>query len=286
MTVKARHGPGSLIVDPGTWLRAFLSREYTVSLPLYGHSSVSADWKVPLRSIPEHLVYFVVNNVCEGRIEKSTFCLEPGTFSWIMAGVQHELWIPRGARPFKLYFLKIDIRDKKGRGLRLSQNQIVLRNSWEMQTRMADIVELLQVRLAYHEFLLRGLLTVFFGRVLRQCAAVTFGGPMLTDQQRRILFRYVENRITERPTPRDLASVLQLSMDYFSRVFRRTFSISPRRWLMNERMRFAAQALSTPRRSISDVAYQFGYSDVYLFSRQFKQVFGQSPRLFQRHAGP
>ena len=272
-------------MEPEAWLDALLSSEYTFTLPLYGCSSVPADWKVPLRSINEHLVYFVVNNACEGRVGKCTFRLEPGTFSWIMAGAAHEIWIFKGSRPFRLYFFKIEIRDRQGRSLRLKQNQIVLRNCWDIRSRMSEIVELMQVRLAYHEPHLRGLLTVLFSRVLQKSPGQISGGTVFSDLQRRSLLRYVQRQIAERLTARDLASVLQLSPDYFSRTFRRTFSISPRQWLLNERIRLAAQALTGTGRSVSDVAYQFGYRDVYLFSRQFKQVFGLSPRAFRKHGG-
>ena len=35
--------------------------------------------------------------------------------------------------------------------------------------------------------------------------------------------------------------------------------------------------------SITEVAHQLGYPDVYLFSRQFKTIMGVSPRAFRQH---
>jgi AraC-like DNA-binding protein len=273
------------IVDPEAWLAALLSRESSLSIPLFGYTTVSPDWKVDSRSIDEHLVYFVVNNACEGRVANRPFRLEPGAFSWIMPGTIHELWIPRGARPFKLYFLKLKMAGRNGNSPRLRQEYVVQRNCWGLRPFMAAIVDSLQVRLMHHEPHLRGLLAVLFSRVLRASSTRVLGGAVLNEAQRQHLLRYAKEHALERPTPRDLALELRLSADYFSRAFRRTFSVSPRRWLKNERIRHAATLLTKPGLSVSEVAYQFGYRDVYLFSRQFKQVFGLSPRFFRRHSG-
>ena len=106
------------IVEPEAWLAALLSQE--VSIPLFGYTTVTPDWRVAPRTIDEHLVYFVVNNACEGRVGNRPCRLEPGTLSWIMPGANHELWIPHGARPFKLYFFKLKLNRPNGNFPRLS----------------------------------------------------------------------------------------------------------------------------------------------------------------------
>jgi AraC-like DNA-binding protein len=256
-----------------------------LSIPLFGYTTVSSDWRVAPRAIDEHLIYLLVSNACEGRVGNRPFRLEPGTFSWIMPGANHELWIPSGSRPFKLYFFKLKMNGPRGSLPRLSQEQIVQNNCWALRTSIAAIIDSLYLKFTYHEPYLRGLLAVLFSRVLRNSTTRILGGAVLSEAQRRHLLRYIRERATARPTPSDLAVELHLSPDYFARVFRRTFSVSPRRWLLNERIRRAAVFLAKPGLSVSEVAYQFGYRDVYLFSRQFKQVFGVSPRFFQRQSG-
>jgi AraC-like DNA-binding protein len=95
---------------------------------------------------------------------------------------------------------------------------------------------------------------------------------------------YAEQHIAHRPTAPDLASTLDLTTYYFTRVFRRTFGRSPRAWLMRERMRRAADELVETSRSIKSVAYSLGYADLYLFSRQFRAAMGKSPRSYRRSA--
>jgi AraC-like DNA-binding protein len=110
----------------------------------------------------------------------------------------------------------------------------------------------------------RGLLLAFFTELARLDA----GGPVpagcLTPVQRTVLIRHVVANPAERPTPRELAAVAGLSADYFARCFQRTFRQSPRRWLVEKRIRHGAQHLLETERRVGEVAREFGYADVIL----------------------
>lgn len=273
-------------LSPERWLAALLCDKAALSIPLFGQTSVHADWRVPQRAIEEHLVYLIVNNTCEGRVGNKAFRLDPGGFLWIMPGVMHELWIPEGTRPFRLYFFKLRIASSKGQLLRLPEGWIIQKHCWPLQSRMAAIIDSLEGRFAYHDVRLRGWLTVLFGEVLSQRSTNAHAsGTVLSPAQRQRLQEYVRRNVVTRPAPGDLARELRLSPDYFSRKFRRTYSISPRKWLRNERVRLASGTLTGTGLTISEVANRFGYRDVYHFSRQFKQVFGIGPLAYRRCSG-
>src|SRR5690606_8900440 len=57
--------------------------------------------------------------------------------------------------------------------------------------------------------------------------------------QRRRIAEYVRRQLSARPSPAELAEVVGLSPDYFSRVFHATYGCSPRDWLVRERIREA-----------------------------------------------
>ncbi|RMD77501.1 MAG: AraC family transcriptional regulator [Lentisphaerae bacterium] len=84
----------------------------------------------------------------------------------------------------------------------------------------------------------------------------------------------------------DLARESGLNQQYFSRLFVRMMGISPRRYIRDQRLRYAARLLLEERLCIKEVAYLAGYRDLSLFHRQFKAFFGVSPGQFrQRHEG-
>jgi len=61
--------------------------------------------------------------------------------------------------------------------------------------------------------------------------------------------------------------------------FLRLFSAT---WLLQQRLRHAAVLLRESNARVSEVASKLGYSEIYLFSRQFRQMFGASPKKYRR----
>jgi AraC-like DNA-binding protein len=101
--------------------------------------------------------------------------------------------------------------------------------------------------------------------------------------QRTKLLRFTKQHVTEGITPVDLADVLDLSSDYFSRRFATTFGCSPRIWLVRRRMDVAADLLARSNLTIYQIAERMGYAEPAQFSRQFKATKGLSPRQFRQH---
>jgi AraC family transcriptional regulator len=118
--------------------------------------------------------------------------------------------------------------------------------------------------------------------VFRMQDIVDAGPVGLSSAQCGKIAAYVEDHISERLSPADVARVVGLSSDYFTRVFRRTFGVPPRAWLLQRRIRHAANQLADTSLSVSELAYRLGYDDPCLFSRQFKSVMGASPRSFRK----
>lgn len=79
-----------------------------------------------------------------------------------------------------------------------------------------------------------------------------------------------------------MAERCNLSVDYFTRCFRRTLKQTPKEYLLMARMRVAtSELLATPRVAIKQVAHKLGYSSVQTFSRAFRDKVGMSPAAFR-----
>ena len=79
-----------------------------------------------------------------------------------------------------------------------------------------------------------------------------------------------------------LAKAVGLSADHFTRLFRKIRGITPREFILQARIESAQDLLRASDHSVSRIAEILGYSDVYFFSRQFKEKVGVSPSVFRK----
>lgn len=87
--------------------------------------------------------------------------------------------------------------------------------------------------------------------------------------------------------PIDLESVAAqagLSPFHFLRLFANVLGVTPHQYLIRSRLRHAARLLADESRSITDVAFEVGFSDLSNFVRTFHRAAGVSPRTFRKAA--
>lgn len=118
--------------------------------------------------------------------------------------------------------------------------------------------------------------------------ARTSARDRLSSLEVRHLFDWLRAHMVPWPTPNDLARQVGLSPKYFSVKFKKTLNMTPRTWILRERMRTSAELLRETNRPIQEIAAQMGYDDAYRFSHQFRRVFATSPRSYreQQNAMP
>jgi AraC-like DNA-binding protein len=97
----------------------------------------------------------------------------------------------------------------------------------------------------------------------------------------RHAYRYINEHYRENIKLDALANQFYLSPRYFCTRFKQYYRITPINLVMRLRMTLARDLLTDVNLQITEIAQMCGYSDVYYFSRLFKQEHGMTPSAFR-----
>jgi AraC-like DNA-binding protein len=102
-----------------------------------------------------------------------------------------------------------------------------------------------------------------------------------------LILKYIDAHLTETTLrPAEIAAELNLSVRHVHRLFSAQGSTLAR-WIQEQRLRHCRSDLEDPRlraKSITEIAFFWGFNDSAHFSRVFKQRFGICPRVFRARA--
>jgi AraC family transcriptional regulator len=108
--------------------------------------------------------------------------------------------------------------------------------------------------------------------------------PSLRTDTKKDLFRRVARGKdlidTAFNTPLSIETIAKeacLSEYHFFRLFKTICGVSPHQYILKKRFAYAHDALSKGKTSVSDVAFEVGFSDIFTFSKAFKKHFGYPP---------
>ena len=79
-----------------------------------------------------------------------------------------------------------------------------------------------------------------------------------------------------------LAEICGIGESYFLRLFKEKFGMPPKKYIVQLRINHASELLRHGEYSVTRVAEMAGFSDIYFFSRQFKEYTGITPSEFAK----
>jgi AraC-like DNA-binding protein len=92
---------------------------------------------------------------------------------------------------------------------------------------------------------------------------------------------HIETNYTEKISLKDLARKSHLSERHFTRIFQSCIGRPPIDHLMHMRCQKAAELLKGTSRTITDIAFDCGFSDSNYFTRCFRKTMGQTPKQYR-----
>ncbi|MHB9139486.1 MAG: helix-turn-helix transcriptional regulator [Victivallaceae bacterium] len=111
------------------------------------------------------------------------------------------------------------------------------------------------------------------------------GAPSIPER----IFRakaFIEKNHTDKIRLQQLAAVARLSVPHFCAEFKKWLGISPVEYQLRLRFELAKYLLGNRNLNITEIAEQTGCSDIFQFSKMFRQRAGQSPSAFRHSLFP
>lgn len=90
------------------------------------------------------------------------------------------------------------------------------------------------------------------------------------------------NYLKQTITVKELSKLCHVSSRHFSRLFLEKYQTSPIEFIQNLKLQRAKNLLESTTLSISEIAMQTGFSDIFYFSKLFKKVEGLSPSQYRK----
>jgi transcriptional regulator GlxA family with amidase domain len=111
-----------------------------------------------------------------------------------------------------------------------------------------------------------------------QSAFTIFTGQKLHgDEMVQQAQSYIENNIDEKISVEELSSRFAVGRRNFDRRFIRATGNTPGEYAQRVKIESAKKAFETTRKTVNEVMYEVGYSDVKAFREVFRKITGMSP---------
>lgn len=96
--------------------------------------------------------------------------------------------------------------------------------------------------------------------------------------------RYIDERYMQELSVESIAADLQISPNYFNRIFKNAFGLSCMDYIIQTRIQRSRQLLEDPVLTIKEVSSMVGYIDANYFAKLFKKKVGLTPTEYRnRH---
>jgi AraC family transcriptional regulator len=137
-------------------------------------------------------------------------------------------------------------------------------------------------------FYLNVLLLLLLTRLMRRASNLADAGKPayakggLPNWRLKRAIELLEGDSARMPSLAEVAQVIGLHPTSFCRAFKHSTGLSPHRFILSHRVNRAKEMMNDQRRSLTEIAFDCGFSSSSQFSIVFKRITGMSPREFRR----
>ncbi len=150
------------------------------------------------------------------------------------------------------------------------------------------VMNLITAMLKEYEGKHQGYQTMIYSRFLELVVYLSREYAIYSKERSEKLFHiartisYIEEHYLENIKLKELADMSCISIRQFLRVFKENYRMTPMNYIIRLRLQHACSLLKNSTYSISEIAYESGFSDSNYFTRQFRKMLGITPKEFKK----
>ena len=176
--------------------------------------------------------------------------------------------------PEELAYIRPDITDQF---LSPFPNYIRLTNPLYVEQLLFDVITAYNKPELYPEIQVKWRFLRLLDQILCEMTWMRSKHKDLKNERAHQIKLYLEHHADQPMSMDALAKVYHLDASYISRIFQKTYGVSPIRFHQINRIKRAKEMIYYTNLSLTDIAYQFGFSSIQDFSRAFQRIEGVPP---------
>jgi AraC-like DNA-binding protein len=264
------------------FIDGILKENRTLDMTVSGYTQIDKSWGFKDRVMPDHIFYFLTEGGIIIEFDDERIHMKKSSCFWIKPLTKHTFNFDNKFKTAKVYHYRFIVKPE----LDIRGKSLIFEEAHELKYYFEDAYEKTQ----YNKINALRLKIIFTNLVI---AMSDYYDSYEKDQKKTklnpVAFKKIREAIENDPTrawtARDLSQMAALSLDYFTVLFKGTTGVAPKSWLLQQKVKKASLLLLESTETISRCADQLGFTDIYHFSRCFKNHFGLSPKAWRRKFG-
>lgn len=258
-----------------------------ISFGTFGHVRCEPGWSLDenfSRRLQDYDLWYVWDGVGRMTVEDRRIDLHAGVCVWMRPGrrylAEHD---PK--HPLGVTFVHFDLRDSAGQPCpesNLPADVFQVRDPRFFGAVAREIIRLLRLRGAEQPGPAQWLFRSLIHDLLDTDSATGAGAGAQYRSRIEGQIARIYEQPGRAPAVRSLAREASLSSDHYTRLFKQVCGQAPRELIQQARLERSCQMLRESALSITEIADECGYADVFQFSRMFKRAMGASPSHWRR----
>ncbi len=227
----------------------------------------------PLHHHPyyEIIMYFSGNGSINFGEKK--YFLEAGNIAFIHPNTQHKSFFKKGNETISVGFYCDEMPYK------ITTPVVILNNIKEVSNAVTAIYREVRTQPPFYQ----EKAAVHMENIILEMARSSYQASAKRADELTSIYNYLCENYADKINFKIISNEAGFNYDYFRRVFKNKFGISPQNLLIEKRFEAAKELIEASSLPITDIVMSCGFSNASQFSRMFRDKFGTTPTIYRNN---